>query len=252
VRESAEWYERAIGIDPNDPELSGSLGVYWLDLGDPEKAEYWIDRAAAVDPNASISNSSRVGLQLYRGDVPEALALSHKMLAGNLELRWGAETLFLRTARDHALETGEYEDILGWYEQYKHGLFAEPIKPDYWNTADAVDLAYLYQQIGEPERAAELARYVIDFEEDLRSRGYFVGAMRGGTSGALVILGDEAGALVKLREGVDAGRRYLWWWEMGNRVFDPIREEPDFQAMLAEIEADMAAQRVRPPQIDET
>ena len=39
---------------------------------------------------------------------------------------------------------------------------------------------------------------------------------------------------------------------MGNRVFDPIREEPDFQAMLAEIEADMAAQRVRPPQIGET
>jgi TolB-like protein/Tfp pilus assembly protein PilF len=252
VRESAYLYERAVEIDPNDPELIGALGLYWLDLGDAEKAEYWIDRAAVVDPNASISNSSRVGLYLYRGQDAEALALSRKMLESDVELRWGAESVFLRTARDHARETGEYEDILGWYEQYKPGLFADPIKHDFWSIGDAVDLAWLYQQMGESERAEVLARSVIGYENDMRSRGFSVSALPGGTAGALVVLGDYAGALANLREGVDSGWRWLWWWQMANEVYDPIRDEPDFQAMMSELEADMAAQRARPPEIDES
>jgi len=251
VRESAYLYERAIEIDPNDPELMGALGLYWLDLGDPEKAEYWIDRAAAVDPDAPLSNSSRVLLELYRGNSAEAVAMSHKMLEGDLELRWGAETAFLRTARDHALETGEYAGILRWYEQYKPGLFADPIQHDYWSTVDAVDLAYLYQQIGEPERAAVLARSVLEFEDDMRSRGFYILALPGGAAGALMILGDETRALAQLRDNVDAGARYTWWWQFENRVFDPIRDTPEFQAMLTEIEVDMAAQLARDSQINE-
>ena len=49
-----------------------------------------------------------------------------------------------------------------------------------------------------------------------------------------------------LRQAIDEGWRAYWWYYL---KFDPILEslhdEPEFQAMIAEIEADMAEQLER-------
>ena len=58
--------------------------------------------------------------------------------------------------------------------------------------------------------------------------------------------GDTAKALAKLREAEQAGWRTLWRYY---RDFDPnlasIRNEPEFKAVFADIERDMAQQRAR-------
>ena len=58
--------------------------------------------------------------------------------------------------------------------------------------------------------------------------------------------GDKQKALSALRQAIDEGWRGFWWY---NLKFDPnlesLHDEPEFQAMVAEIEADMATQLAR-------
>lgn len=50
-------------------------------------------------------------------------------------------------------------------------------------------------------------------------------------------------ALRALRQAVDEGWRSPWWYYLvHDPALDSIRDEPEFQAMLEEIKADMAAQ----------
>ncbi len=58
--------------------------------------------------------------------------------------------------------------------------------------------------------------------------------------------GEKQKALAALRQAIDEGWRSFWWYYF---KYDPnlesLHDEPEFQAMVAEIEADMAAQLER-------
>ncbi len=58
--------------------------------------------------------------------------------------------------------------------------------------------------------------------------------------------GEKQKALAALRQAIDEGWRVGWWYFL---KYDPnlesLHDEPEFQAMVAEIEADMAAQLAR-------
>ena len=62
----------------------------------------------------------------------------------------------------------------------------------------------------------------------------------------LALQGRKAEALAALRQAVDEDWRTLWWYYL---QYDPnlesIRDEPEFQAILAEIKADGPAQMQR-------
>ncbi len=53
-------------------------------------------------------------------------------------------------------------------------------------------------------------------------------------------------ALSALRQAIDEGWRSLWWYLLKQDPnLESLHDEPEFQAMVAEIEADMAAQLAR-------
>lgn len=53
-------------------------------------------------------------------------------------------------------------------------------------------------------------------------------------------------ALAALRQAVDDGWRHEWWFYADqDPTLDSIRNGPEFQTIMAEIRADMAAQRRR-------
>ena len=58
----------------------------------------------------------------------------------------------------------------------------------------------------------------------------------------LALKGEGGKALSILRETVDAGWAYDWFWHINNRNLDSIRDEPEFQKIVAELEAKMVAQ----------
>jgi glucan phosphorylase len=58
--------------------------------------------------------------------------------------------------------------------------------------------------------------------------------------------GDKQKALSALRQAIDEGWRRDWWYHLKHDPsLESLHDEPEFQAMVAEIEADMAAQLAR-------
>jgi hypothetical protein len=52
--------------------------------------------------------------------------------------------------------------------------------------------------------------------------------------------------LSALRQAIDEGWRGVWWYYLQHDPnLESLHDEPEFQAMVAEIEADMAAQLER-------
>ena len=58
--------------------------------------------------------------------------------------------------------------------------------------------------------------------------------------------GDKQKALSALRQAIDEGWRFNWRYTLKlDPTLESLHDEPEFQAMVAEIEADMAAQQAR-------
>jgi hypothetical protein len=55
--------------------------------------------------------------------------------------------------------------------------------------------------------------------------------------------GDRQKALAVLRQAIDEGWRGLWWYYLKHDPnLESLHDDPEYQAMVAEIEADMAEQ----------
>jgi hypothetical protein len=60
------------------------------------------------------------------------------------------------------------------------------------------------------------------------------------------IRGEKQKALSALRQAIDEGWRTFWWYLLKHDPsLESLHDEPEYQAMVAEIEADMAAQLAR-------
>jgi hypothetical protein len=143
--------------------------------------------------------------------------------------------------RDDDLRKGDYAKARMRYADAFPRLFAKNLSEFSERDAyAAIDLALVLQHTGE----GELAQLLLD-----RSETYFrnVPLMAGSAIAKVAIhalRGETAKSLAKLREAEKAGWRDQWRYY---RDFDPnlasIRNEPEFKAVFADIERDMARQR---------
>jgi hypothetical protein len=153
--------------------------------------------------------------------------------------------------RDNDLRAGDYATARARYAKVSPELLdKEPPEVYALNLPKAIDLALVLQQTGESHRATVL----LDRAEELIRRYPRSGSEGGGVGWFMIeevslyaLRGDKARALARLRAMRHGG---LWSRTLAyHRDLDPnlasIRNEPEFKAVFADIERDMAAQRAQ-------
>jgi hypothetical protein len=173
-------------------------------------------------------------------------------------LNRGTRGAALRIAAAPELAAGDYTRIIGRYLTAfpELGDGRVPLNKSF-NIREAFDvtlsLASVYLQAGEEAKAETLlsaaASEMRYWPQTTRNSGY------GFASVDLHILrGEKDKALAALREGAVNGTRDGWRLQLlYNPNLESLRDEPEFKAVITEIEADMAAQltRLRELQSDE-
>jgi tetratricopeptide (TPR) repeat protein len=148
--------------------------------------------------------------------------------------------------RDHAFRTRRYAEARALYEESYPELLSE-VAPtvDGSNWVAAIDLALVLSRTGEQEHADLLLNRTFQHIRTLPrlgASGYWIADVY-----IYALQGDKQKALSALRQAIDEGwRGFNWRYDLEHdSALESLHDEPEFQAMVAEIEADMAAQLAR-------
>jgi TolB-like protein/Tfp pilus assembly protein PilF len=234
------WFRRAAFIDPDYSGNIAPLGDVFLDLGDSDKAAYWIERSIEIDPEWLNGMVSMSYLHLYRNDEAAAVNQARKALAVSPR-DWGSFNLL----RSYELSAGRYAEARTLYkETYPELLSDDDPTVGRMNFEPAVDLALVLFNTGEKGRADMLLEKSLRY---IRTKPRFGKNGYGLTDVQIYALqGDRQKALSTLQHAIDEGWRQYWWYYLKHDPnLESLHDEPEFQAMVAEIEADMAAQLAR-------
>ena len=229
--------QKAMELDPGNPSLSSIQASLYLDLGDDRRFIETITQAAKRWPDDSFVLLLSAIVNLIKLD--GAGAVRHAQRGFDLDPRGFAGAGALAILRNADLQNGRYDAALARYEKAYPELFVQDgPRIDRTNYAVATDLALVLQKRGERERADALLNgvaHVIRTIPQLGVYGYGITDVQ-----IHALRGEKAQANAALREAERAGWRQGWRYY---RDFDPnlapIRNEPEFKAMFADIERDM-------------
>ncbi|MCH7981162.1 MAG: winged helix-turn-helix domain-containing protein [Proteobacteria bacterium] len=240
------WLRRAVSLDQGNPEYCEMLTLIWLNLGDEVRAEEWVDRCLALGEDKFWANYAMLLLEVYRLEGSDIhihtlrlLELAPSRLDQALVVR-----LIVSLPPKMGTQVGPDDEFLAFYNDRYPELFGdELLEVNRFNYAPAILLFRHLLQQGAQERADILAEHTLAFlssQPRLSFYGHHIADVE-----IYALQGNHEKALALLRQAIDAGWRNYWWLAEHNPNLDLIRNEPEFQVMLKEVEADMAAQLMR-------
>jgi tetratricopeptide (TPR) repeat protein len=183
-------------------------------------------------------------LHLYRGDL--AAALEYGRRAFENKDMWAIRSHLFEPVRIHEMRAGRYLEARAAFEKIAPELLNED-SPQIGNRnyRAAIDLALILSKLGEHERADWLLESSLQYIQRIPRLGFFFGY---GIADVQIyaLQGDKQRALSALQRAIDEGWRDSWWFYLRyDPTLESLHAEPEYQAMIAEIEADMAAQLER-------
>ena len=241
IDQAVPWIARSVKLDPGNPGGPAWLAGMYFDLGDDAAAERFVEQSLRVDKGQGPPDFIASIAALYRGQFD--LALEH---AQNALKPMPQANLMLALQRNADLRTNDYASARGRYARsYPELLATGSPRVDPGNFGAAIDFALVLRRSGDDAAADKL----LDLS-DIAMRGW----PRLGQSGFAIadvqihaLRGDKTKALSALREAEQAGWRgpLLRYYRDHDPNLDSIRNEPEFKAVFADIERDMAKQRAR-------
>lgn len=234
--EAVVWHRKSVALDPAQAAAPFRLGMIYLDLGDAARAEYWLQRSLELAPAPYRLNAVNNVLHFYRREQAKALDYGRKLLTIDPK-----SVYTLAQLRNYDLQEGRYAEARTRYELAYPELFdADRPAINDSNLQAAIDLALVMIKTGEKERATLLLNHAQALLPKLRRPGDEFGIADGLI---YAMQGKTEMALAALRQAIDRGWRSYWWFYLDRDPgLDSIRGEPEFQAMVDEIKAGMAAQ----------
>jgi hypothetical protein len=188
-------------------------------------------------------------LHLDRHEEAEAIEIAREVTQPDA-LTLGVRGTALRIVNAPNLAAGHHEEIiteyLTDYPELRDGKV--PIEDHGLREALNVtlDLASVYLQAGEEAKAESLLSAAESEIPHWSQTPAWVWGYGFTNVDLHALRGEKEKALAALREGVANGTRFMWRLQLlYNPNLDSIRDTPEFAAIIAEIEADMAEQLAR-------
>ena len=238
--EGIRWLHKAVELDPGNPDHARWLGMVYLDLGDLVAGEYWMKEAMRLAPTQTDSKWAAAHLARYSNDSEEIVAAAKELLHARPN-----DLLSLILLRDADYQAGRGDVALQRFRA------AQPDLVDYGNPEVnatnwqlAIEAANILAKVGEQERADYLlneALLAIGAMPRLGYRGFGISDVE-----IYALLGDKESALSTFATAVDDGWRFSWWVNTeANDNLASLRDDPRYQAIIAEIQFQMAEQLAR-------
>jgi TolB-like protein/Flp pilus assembly protein TadD len=242
LAEGWELANRAYQLAPDNPEDIANLARTWILLGDTDEAE----RLVLEGLQSSGQNSNLIGTHwmtlLVSRRYEEAERLVREQLI-SLD-----DELPAAMKREFDFQLGMIALVKGEFQR-AHDLLISAISDEddaaySGNQVKVVTMAALAsERIGSTEEATDLLR---DAERKItraRLNGVDDQNIYYNEAILLAMRSEPARAIAKLREAYNRGFRELWVMDIDGRL-EPLRNEPEFNALVEQIESDINRARV--------
>lgn len=237
------WFMKAIDVSPASPNYPAYLGLLYLDLGDDERAGHWIEKAIELGSTTYRPNVAKALLALHRGDHHSNASHAAKAMEFKPNVWWGWAAL--AQLRNDDLRANRAEQARARYESAFPALAdIEKLQVNRTNFRVAIDYALVMANCGHAQQANALLDRCMRFIQTIPrmgQEGYWI------SDAAIHCLrGDGTAALTSLQNAVGQGWRASWWYFLKHDPnFAVVREEAAFQALVDELDSDMADQLSR-------
>jgi TolB-like protein len=238
---ATEWLFKAMLIDPDDSDLTNWVVMTYISLDDFDSAGKWLQWIKKNQSMNPLFLSNMTILKLNEGDLDAAVKYARQAIEDHMQDRFGSDTVMVRTLLIWALDQGQTDTALKIIRQSHPELFNQAPFVDAGNVLQAIDTAQLLQHENHDDQAKTLLRAAIMAYEKPYAVSDTLRAT--GKAQAFALLGEKQAALKELRHQVDKGWRLLWRWNTElNPNYESLRDEPEFQAIIDFLRADMTRQ----------
>jgi TolB-like protein len=246
--DAAHYQRKAMELDPNDHELPASQAMYWLSMGDLQRAEPFMQKAELLGANETATVAAKVMMFHYREQPGMAGDLARRALESGLENRAGSKGLIETAYVASMVAQGKASEALEYYRNEVPKAFEHPMPA---NIADAFvipgDLITIAGLMFRLDPKSEQAETLLKASEDriLAGDGASLPWLRAlALARIAAIRGHDEQALAYLQTAVDNGLRYNWRGPLEISVdLQRLHDKPRFRELVAQVEADMARQR---------
>ena len=238
IGKALAWANEAARLNPQNFYIRNSECYLVVNLGDPDAAQLCLDAMRKEFSNIPESTFAILAEAVFflKGDARGATEYADSLSTSASDSR----TLIIRGLI--YLRAGEWRRarealVASAPEFYTDGEIT--VGPMELDLAIAI-AATLREGDGWSERAHYLAgQALITMESTHRMRGIGYHYL---DVAAHMVRGDNAMAVSALREAIDSGWR-MYWWGLRTPVFEMANLGPEWNALVAELEADIAEQK---------
>ncbi len=213
-RKAKKYFDRAMKIAPDDPELLHAYSVYWTVIGKPSEAVKVMEKAYMLDPLSPIINSALASSYFHAGRFKESVEYNMKALELDPNHHSALYHLILCY-----IENGEPEKALGIVEQLR-----EKVKEEKEFCPLLALEAYAQSKLGNTDRIKEIKHIIEKNSSDKHSYSFELAIVN-------LSLGDKEKALDYLEKAYEERNAsvmflkvHLSWMELSG--------EPRFKDLL--------------------
>jgi len=237
------WMIKLMTVDPVDFENWAYMAI-WLELiGLPDVSRKYLERAYELGPEEPVVLKCDLQIRSKQGKKDEVSEIARRAIDARLDDRWYSNRIFLRQIRDDATSDDELTESSNLYRNRHPELFESSPTITVGNVNAAADLAFLLQKLGQDEKAKSLIDSSFNWYQRTQPQGVYSWAIGIVEVDLLVAKNDYDAALRVLGNAVNSGWNYSWNWYIDSPNLDPIRNRPEFQAVVSKLQNDMKTQR---------